>query len=141
MWMGLLARAGSSQLKSCIESIGEPPALIEIRPPEIGMMMVRGRIAGSGNPFNVGEMTVTRCTVSVGGFTGHAMVQGRRMEHARLAALADALLQDEKWFALLSANIIAPLQKAEAKIDAAKTADAAATKVDFFTMVRGEDER
>jgi len=78
------------------------------------MVMVRGRVTGSGSPFNLGEMTVTRCTVSVAGVTGHALVRGRRTDHARLAAVADALLQDETWFGILSPHLIAPLREAEA---------------------------
>lgn len=140
-WMGLLARAATSHLQSCLENIGELPVAAEIRPPEIGMVMVRGRVTGSGSPFNLGEMTVTRCSVSVAGVTGHALVRGRRTDHARLAAVADALLQDETWFGVLSPHLIAPLREAEALLSARRSEDAAATKVDFFTMARGEDER
>src|SRR4030088_3091230 len=94
-WMGLLARAATSPLQSCLENIGELPVAAEIRPPEIGMVMVRGRVTGSGSPFNLGEMTVTRCTVRLeSGIVGHSYIAGRNERRAELAAAADALMQD-----------------------------------------------
>ncbi len=140
-WIGLFSRARASQLQAYIREAGDLPTFAEIRPPEIGMVMVRARIAGSGSPFNLGEMTVTRCTVSALGFTGHALVRGRRLDHARLAALADALLQDESWFATLTIKLIQPLRRAEARLATQRCEDANSTAVEFFTMVRGEDER
>ena len=66
-----------------------------LRGPEAGLVMVRGRAGGGGAPFNLGEMTATRCTVRTeAGFVGHAYVAGRNERQAELAALADALLQD-----------------------------------------------
>ena len=66
-----------------------------MRGPETGLVMVRGRAGGSGSPFNLGEMTVTRCTVQLGsGTAGHAYIAGRDERQAELAAVADALLQD-----------------------------------------------
>jgi alpha-D-ribose 1-methylphosphonate 5-triphosphate synthase subunit PhnG len=139
-WMGLFARASSDQLASALSAAGRLPASSEIRAPEIGMVMVQGRIAGSGAPFNLGEMTVTRCTVTALGQTGHALVQGRRPEHARLAALLDALLQDGGWHAILKSKVVEPLKAAEAEAVRRRNEESAATKVDFFTLVRGEDK-
>ncbi len=66
-----------------------------MRGPEGGLVMVRGRAGGGGAPFNLGEMTVTRCTVRLGsGLVGHAYVAGREPRRAELAALVDALMQD-----------------------------------------------
>ena len=87
-WMRVLARAGSQllahddELRRCEHRF--------IRPAQVGMVMVRGRMGGSGAPFNLGEMTVTRCVVQLAdGRSGHSYVAGRSKRHAELAALAD----------------------------------------------------
>lgn len=111
-----------------------------LRAPETGLMMLRGRMGASGAAFNLGEATVTRCAVRIGaGREGHAYVMGRNAAHARLAAICDALLQDPESSGSVSEKVIAPLEaKLRAKQVEAST-KAAATKVDFFTMVRGDD--
>jgi alpha-D-ribose 1-methylphosphonate 5-triphosphate synthase subunit PhnG len=140
-WIGLLARAASASLQSFFEAIGQLPEFSELRPPEAGMVMVRARIGGSGAPFNLGEMTVTRCSVLTLGHAGHALVQGLRPEHARFAAQADALLQDEGWFKIVYPGLIEPLKRAEEERARSRAQDASATRVEFFTMARGEDEK
>lgn len=134
-WMGLLARANPSRLAALMPDL--PPHDL-LRGPEVGAVMVRGRVGGTGQPFNLGEMTVTRCSVRVGDAVGHAHVQGRDKAHALRAAVLDALLQgrgDD-----LRADILAPLQAEETAARAHRAARAAATKVEFFTLVRGEDQ-
>ncbi|MEI8634180.1 phosphonate C-P lyase system protein PhnG [Vibrio sp. PP-XX7] len=102
---------------------------------------MRARVGGTGNPFNVGEMTLTRCVVqSAAGHTGHAYVAGRDKTHALFAAKFDALLQDERYQADLLAQVIEPLASRQAHRRAEKAQVAETTKVDFFTLVRGEDE-
>ncbi len=136
-WMKVLARAGK-QLDAHGELLREPGYRL-IRPPEIGMVMVRGRIGASGSPFNLGEMTVTRCVVQLAnGCTGHSYVAGRSKPHAELAALADAHLQGARQQHWLD-SLIAPLEQEQAGQRAARAAQSAATKVDFMTLVRGED--
>ncbi|MBI4724059.1 MAG: phosphonate C-P lyase system protein PhnG [Rhodomicrobium sp.] len=140
-WIGLLSRAAAAEIECFFQDMDGLPPISELRPPETGMVMVRARITGSGAPFNVGEMTVTRCSISALGHTGHALVQGRSPEHARFAALADALLQDEAWFKIFHPNLIERLAQAEAESAGQRMQDANGTKVEFFTMVRGEDEK
>lgn len=136
-WMSVLARAGS-QLDAYGEQL-RATAYRMIRPPEIGMVMVRGRIGASGAAFNLGEMTATRCVVQLeNGRTGHSYVAGRSKPHAELAALADAHLQGERQQHWLD-SLIAPLEQQQSEQRAAKAAQSAATKVDFMTLVRGED--
>jgi alpha-D-ribose 1-methylphosphonate 5-triphosphate synthase subunit PhnG len=102
--------------------------------------MVRGRTGGTGAPFNLGEMTVTRCSIRLPcGTVGHAWVQGRDKDHARRAALGDALMQTAE-AARLQADILTPLADEAAEARATRAAKAAATKVEFFTLVRGEDQ-
>lgn len=139
-WMGLLARAEAAELARVMAALGPEPAHDWLRPPEIGTVMVRGRAGGTGAPFNLGEMTVTRCALrlSACGTAGHAHVQGRDKDQARRAALVDALMQGPR-AAEVRAAVLAPLEAAETARRTARARKAAATKVEFFTMVRGED--
>jgi len=133
--MAVLARAGAEQLETRLAECGPLPAHTLIRGPEGGLVMVRGRAGGGGGAFNLGEMTVTRCTVRVaGGSVGHAYVAGRHERQAELAALTDALLQDPAWAATMERRVIAPLAEAQAAAKTARSAKAAATRVQFFAM-------
>lgn len=135
-WMGLLARARPARLAALLPDL--PPHDM-LRPPEVGAVMVQGRVGGTGVPFNLGEMTVTRCVLRLGcGAVGHAHVQGRDRDHATRAAVVDALMQTDAAGATAT-QVLAPLAADEATARATRAAKAAATKVDFFTMVRGED--
>jgi alpha-D-ribose 1-methylphosphonate 5-triphosphate synthase subunit PhnG len=137
-WMGLLARAVVAEVQALWPDIGPEPAFAWLRRPETGTVMLRGRAGGTGAPFNLGEMTVTRASVRLeGGAVGHAWVQGRSHEHARIAAVADALMQTDRAEAVREA-VLVPLAQAEAARRAERARKAAATKVEFFTMVRGE---
>lgn len=136
-WMGLLARAKPDLLAGLFPDLPEHRFL---RPPEIGAVMVRGRTGGVGQPFNLGEMTVTRCTVTLAdGAVGHAHVQGRDKGHATRAAILDALLQGADG-ARVTAQVLAPLTAEETAKRQTRADKAAATKVEFFTLVRGEDK-
>lgn len=137
--MGLLARATRSELSLAVEALGSPVAM-DVRRPETGLVMLRGRIGGDGAPFNVGEATVTRAAVRLasGGAVGSSYVLGRDADRARMAAVLDALWQqghDEVVERSVLSAVAARLE-AETSEKAARTA---ATRVDFFTLVRGED--
>lgn len=135
-WMGLLAKAPPARLAALMPDLPDHSLL---RAPETGAVMVRGRVGGTGAPFNLGEMTVTRCSVRLAcGTVGHAWVQGRDKAHARRAALADALMQTDRAGDVQSA-VLDPLAAEATAARATRAAKAAATKVDFFTLVRGED--
>lgn len=134
--MGLLARAAPERLAALFPDLPDHAAL---RGPETGAVMVRARQGGAGAPFNLGEMTVTRCSVRLAsGAVGHAHVQGRSQAHARRAAVIDALL-DSGEGAALAGTVLAPLAAEEAARRAARAHKAGATRVEFFTLVRGED--
>jgi alpha-D-ribose 1-methylphosphonate 5-triphosphate synthase subunit PhnG len=136
-WMGLLARAEPARLAELLPEL--PPHAL-LRAPEVGAVMVQGRIGGTGAPFNLGEMTVTRCSLRLeAGGVGHAHVQGRDKAHALRAAALDALMQGED-AAAMRAAVLLPLAQEEAARRLAKAERAAATKVEFFTLVRGEDQ-
>lgn len=136
-WISVLAKAPPARLAGLMPDLAPHTCL---RPPEIGTVMVQGRAGGTGARFNLGEMTVTRCSVQLAcGTVGHACVQGRNKDHARRAALADAMLQTDAG-PELEAGVLAPLRNAAAAARAARAAKAAGTRVEFFTMVRGEDQ-
>jgi alpha-D-ribose 1-methylphosphonate 5-triphosphate synthase subunit PhnG len=131
-WMSVLARAPAVAIEAALTQDGPLPAWTRVRGPETGLVMVRGRAGGSGSPFNLGEMTVTRCTVRLeSGVAGHAYVAGRDERRAELAAVADALLQDREQ---LRERLVAPLAEAQREARLTRAEKAAATKVEFFAM-------
>ena len=141
-WMGILARAELDTLEVAYEALSPAPRHVMLRRPETGLVMVQARANGTGQKFNAGEMTVTRCSVRLSaGTVGHAYVAGRSRRHAELAAIFDALMQDPDRAADLSRTLIEPLRHARNAHRATAGRKTAATKGDFFTMVRGEDAR
>jgi alpha-D-ribose 1-methylphosphonate 5-triphosphate synthase subunit PhnG len=138
-WMSLLAKAPEGQVARHLNATTERPEFTWLRTPEIGSVMVRGRAGGTGAPFNLGEMTVTRCALQLSsGEVGHAYVQGRRKACAEAAAIVDALMQTDS-ADRIRLGVLTPLATAAAGSRERRAQKAAATKVDFFTMARGED--
>ncbi|MBC7133936.1 Alpha-D-ribose 1-methylphosphonate 5-triphosphate synthase subunit PhnG [Pseudoruegeria aquimaris] len=138
-WMSLLAKAPAGRVAALLDAAMARPEFTWLRAPEIGSVMVRGRAGATGQPFNLGEMTVTRCALRLcGGEVGHAYVQGRRKADAEAAALVDALMQSPAADAVRR-HVLEPLEAEARAAQAARAAKAAATKVEFFTMARGED--
>ncbi|QGZ57982.1 phosphonate C-P lyase system protein PhnG [Paraburkholderia acidiphila] len=155
-WMAVLAHTPRAELEAALSEAlaGAPePAFDWLRPPQTGLAMVRGRIGGTGDAFNLGEATVTRATLrlrasstegtasadaSEPGPVGVACHLGRDKRRAELAALADALLQLPARHDQLRARLIEPLAARLAAQRDARRADAASTRVEFFTMVRGD---
>jgi alpha-D-ribose 1-methylphosphonate 5-triphosphate synthase subunit PhnG len=137
-WIGVLSRAQRTDFTAHEPALRDAEYQL-IRAPEIGMTLVRGRMGGSGAPFNVGEMSVTRCVVRLAdGRTGYSYLAGRDKPRAELAALADAHLQGPQQARWMS-ELIEPLAQAHAARRARQEAETAATKVEFFTLVRGEN--
>ncbi len=138
-WMSVLAKAAPADLEARWQGLDEVPSWACLRQPETGMVMVRGRAGGTGQRFNLGEMTVTRCAVAIdGGATGFGYVAGRDRRHAELAAVVDALMQDPARRPTAESRIIAPLEYQQRAVKAAAARKAAATKVEFLTLVRGD---
>ena len=138
-WMSLLSKAPRDELDRLWTALDETHGFDWLRAPEVGGVMVRGRAGATGAPFNLGEMTVTRCALKLeSGEVGHAYVQGRDKQHATRAALVDALMQTGR-ADVIRTKILEPLNAHVQQVRSARAAKAAATKVDFFTMVRGED--
>lgn len=137
-WMAILAKSSVVNLEQQVKSLGALPQYTFLRQPEIGLTMVRGRAGGTGEAFNLGEMTITRCVVKIGEITGFGYVGGRSKRHAELAAVCDALLQQEAWRDTVCDRVIEPLQTIIKEKQAQQQSQTDATKVEFFTMLRGE---
>jgi alpha-D-ribose 1-methylphosphonate 5-triphosphate synthase subunit PhnG len=144
-WMSVLAKVDDADIAQHTDIAALPKSYLWLRRPETGLVMVRGRAGGTGAQFNLGEMAVTRCALRLAdGTVGMAYVRGREVAHAERAAAIDAVLQQAAQAGVLSAALstwIAPLETLLEARRARKSADSASTKVDFFTVVRGEITR
>jgi alpha-D-ribose 1-methylphosphonate 5-triphosphate synthase subunit PhnG len=139
-WMSVLAKAPPNALQSLWSGLALAPEYRLTRPPETGMVMTQGRQGGTGDPFCLAEVPVTRCAVELdGGVAGLSYVMGRDRAHAEVAAVCDALLCEGAQRERLLKGLIEPLEAAQAEARDAHSRKSAATKVEFFTMVRGED--
>jgi alpha-D-ribose 1-methylphosphonate 5-triphosphate synthase subunit PhnG len=141
-WLRVLAMADPDALNTAWQGWQPKPAVQAIRGPEAGLVMVRARIDGGGARFNLGEATVTRATVRLHGgplaadAVGTSYLLGTDLEHARLAAIFDGLLSDAGQRERVLAEVIAPLEQAQADRDGVRLAEARSTIVDFFTVSR-----
>lgn len=136
--MAALAAAPTRALAQIWDAWADKPETQRVRGPETGLVMVRGRTGGGGSPFNLGEATVTRATVRLStGEIGHSYALGRDGEKAVVAATLDALWQTGARQRVMDA--VVTLEQAALDADEQRRAETAATRVNFFTMVRGED--
>ena len=136
----LLARADRATLEAALAALPSPPAWRRLKQPETGLAMVRARAGAAGQRFNLGEMTLSRCVVALqDGVMGVGYVQGRDQRRAELVAVFDALSQDTTEAGRIEQLLIAPVERRLAEARQQRAAKVAATKVDFFTLVRGED--
>lgn len=138
--MATIARATLDELRHAWSLLDPEPAHEFVRPPEAGMVMIRGQMGGAGAQFNLGEATVTRAVVRLkSGAVGYATILGRSRTRAGYAALLDAAWQTDAFRGLVESDLLSPVR---ARLSAASNLAArrtAATKVEFFTLVRGED--
>jgi alpha-D-ribose 1-methylphosphonate 5-triphosphate synthase subunit PhnG len=136
--MAVLAQAEAGEIAARLRTI-VLPACENLREPENGLVMLRGRIGGDGAPFNLGEATVSRAAVRLAtGEVGFGYTLGRDREKARLIALCDALVQSKLFASAVENDVIAPLRATLHARRKRRAAQTAATRVDFYTMVRGE---
>lgn len=140
--MAILVEATASELAEALAAIGPLPGFRHLRRPETGLVMLRGRVGGAGAPFNVGEATVARClVVTEAGTEGAAYHLGRDLERAEKAALFEALAREDAWRDKVEAALLGPVRDRLARERLAAAVATDATRVEFFTLVRGEDER
>jgi alpha-D-ribose 1-methylphosphonate 5-triphosphate synthase subunit PhnG len=136
--LDVLAAAPAKALAELWDRWADKPDHTMVRGPEVGLVMVRGRAGGGGAPFNLGEASVSRASVRiVTGEVGHGYCLGRDMAKAEAIAVIDALWQRDA--ARVEVEIIAPLQALAVAADQKRRDESAASKVDFFTMVRGDN--
>ncbi len=136
--MAVLAHSEAAEISGRLGAIALP-AHANLREPENGLVMVRGRIGGDGAPFNLGEATVSRAAVRLStGEVGFGYTLGRDREKAQMIALCDAMVQSEQFADIVEARVIAPLRAAVIAARNQEAAETAATRVEFYTLVRGE---
>ena len=139
-WMAVLARASREELEQAWAALPEHPDRQWLRRPETGLAMLRGRTGGSGAQFNLGEASVTRCTLrNARGTTGVAYILGRDHRRAELAALFDALMQEDGELLGITNGAIDALAAVQAARRETAGRKTAATRVDFYTLVRGDE--
>lgn len=137
-WMATLAKAEEDELETAWDQLGLEPEYTWLRQPEFGSTMIRARAGGTGDPFNLGEATMTRCALRLAdGTAGYGYILARSTRHAELAALCDALMQTDEHSAAVESTVIAPLAVAQKKRNDEESKRANATKVDFLAMERG----
>lgn len=137
--MELLAKATLAELSAAWQALEIKPEVNPVRGPESGLVMVRGRIGGGGDAFNLGEATVSRATVRLGsGEIGHGQSLGNDREKVRLAAVFDALHHRADHRHIVDA-LVDDVENRIAAEDREQAEQTAATRVDFFTMVRGDN--
>jgi alpha-D-ribose 1-methylphosphonate 5-triphosphate synthase subunit PhnG len=136
--MAVLAHADAADISDRLETIALP-AHENLREPENGLVMVRGRVGGDGAAFNLGEATVSRAAVRLStGEVGLGYTLGRDRQKAQMIALCDAMVQSAELAEIVEAKVVAPLRAAVIAEQNRRAAEAAATRVDFYTLVRGE---
>jgi alpha-D-ribose 1-methylphosphonate 5-triphosphate synthase subunit PhnG len=136
--MAVLAHADAAEIAERLDVVALP-AHEDLREPENGLVMVRGRIGGDGAPFNLGEATVSRAAVRLAsGEFGFGYTLGRDRRKARMIALCDALIQTVDHAGIVEAMVLAPLRARMILERGRRAAETAATRVDFYTLVRGE---
>jgi alpha-D-ribose 1-methylphosphonate 5-triphosphate synthase subunit PhnG len=136
--MAVLAHSDAAEIARRLDALALPDHEI-LREPENGLIMVRGRIGGDGAPFNLGEATVSRAAVRLStGEVGFGYTLGRDRQKAQMIALCDALIQSNEFADAVETEVIAPLRTQLISMRNRTAAETAATRVDFYTMVRGE---
>lgn len=138
--MRACAKAAPVEIDGLLTNLGEMPAATDLRRPEVGLVMLRGRIGGDGSAFNVGEATVARAAIRLEtGAFGFGCRLGRSVEAARMTAIADALIQSDGWRARVIAGLVEPLEVRQKQARVAEVEETASTRVEFFTMSRGSE--
>lgn len=138
-WLAVLARASRDELAAAVAQVAPLPPHRALRAAEAGMVMLRGRAGGTGAEFNLGEATVVRCALQFDdGRLGVGYALGRDRRKAELIAQLDGVLQDRATQDKRIAQLVEPLARQQAAARDAASRAAAASRVEFFTLVRGQ---
>ncbi|ADU69769.1 phosphonate C-P lyase system protein PhnG [Pantoea sp. At-9b] len=139
-WLSVLAHSDASVLEAHWQPLRLAPSFECVRPAETGLTRLQARMGGSGKRFVMGDATVTRAVVKLhDGTLGFSYVLGRDKAHAERCALIDALLQQPETQALIEEKVIAPLAALREEQRQLRAREIASSKVDFFTLVRGDN--
>lgn len=139
-WMRVLAHSQPAALSARMSALSLAPDYDTLRAPEIGLVQIQARMGGTGERFLAGDATLTRAAIRLNsGTLGYSYVLGRDKAHAERCAVIDALLQEQPYFQTLMETLIAPLEADRAARIAARQAEVNASRVDFFTLVRGDN--
>ncbi|BFT79532.1 phosphonate C-P lyase system protein PhnG [Enterobacter pseudoroggenkampii] len=139
-WMRVLAHSQPAALSARMSALSLAPDYDTLRAPEIGLVQIQARMGGTGERFFAGDATLTRSAIRLNsGTLGYSYVLGRDKAHAERCAVIDALLQEQPYFQTLMETLIAPLEADRAARIAARQAEVNTSRVDFFTLVRGDN--
>ena len=140
-WLSVLAHSSAAELDAHWQPLNLKPEFTLIRPAEIGLTRLQARMGATGKRFVVGDATVTRAVVRLNdGTLGYSYLLGRDKAHAERCALMDALLQQADTAELLQEKMIIPLAASREEQRQLRAREIASSKVDFFTLVRGDNE-
>ena len=139
-WMRVLAHSQPVALASRMSALNLTPDYETLRTPEIGLVQIQARMGGPGERFFAGDAALTRAVIRLtSGTLGYSYVLGRDKPHAERCAVIDALLQEHPHFQTLMETLIAPLEADLAARTAVRQAQVNTSRVDFFTLVRGDN--
>lgn len=138
--MGVMAKSELKAISDCWQTLNITLDYDTIKPAQVGMAMVRAQAGTEGLVYNQGEMTVTRCVLQEKAtqVMGVGYTQGRSKQKATLMAEVDLALQNASHQNDVIEKLVEPLEQAHQRAVAQQNKATDATKVDFFTMVRGE---
>lgn len=140
-WMSILARSQTGEIKMRWEALNIRPEYKLIRPTQIGLIQLQGRMEATGQRFMLGDMTVTRAAVEVSeGIIGYSYIIGRDKAKAELCAVIDALLQNEECCGQIMAAVIEPLAQRLQERWQTQRREVAPSKVNFYNLVRGDEQ-
>lgn len=139
-WMAVLAHSLPHELASRWAELELAPQYQVIRQPETGLVQIQARMGATGQRFFAGDTTITRAVVQLSnGIYGYSYLLGRDKAHAERCAAIDALMQDKAHFHALQETLIAPLADNREQRLAKRRAEVNTSRVDFFTLVRGDN--
>ena len=138
--LAVLARTEALEINRLWEKLGIDVNFRRLKGPVSGLIALHGRIGGGGDPFQFGEATLSRAVIELEtGEIGYGQALGRDLAKVERCAVIDALAQNPEHAHQIETELIAPLRDQLIEADDSAREKVAATKVDFFTLVRGED--
>lgn len=139
-WLSVLAFSPVAELEKRWHALNLHPQYALLRAAEIALTRLQARMGGTGKRFVLGDMTITRAVVRLAdGTCGYSYVAGRDKAHAERCAVIDALLQQAENHDRLQEHLIISLAAQRAELCEQRAREIASSKVDFFTLVRGDN--